>query len=108
MHGPPHACTGAPVPPWLSLLRNHSAPASASGLYHGRQLDVDVPMRGSATTRLPGHGAYAGPGLLGSKDTTCPIFIAAAAVWISGIVQTIIYIDFFYYYFRSWKNNEKL
>lgn len=30
------------------------------------------------------------------------------AVWISGIVQTIIYIDFFYYYFKSWKNNEKL
>jgi len=29
-------------------------------------------------------------------------------VWISGIVQTIVYIDFFYYYIKSWKNNEKL
>jgi ER lumen protein retaining receptor len=29
-------------------------------------------------------------------------------VWISGIVQTILYIDFFYYYIKSWKNNEKL
>jgi hypothetical protein len=31
-----------------------------------------------------------------------------AAVWTSGIVQTIIYLDFFYYYVKSWKNNEKL
>lgn len=29
-------------------------------------------------------------------------------VWISGIVQTIVYLDFFYYYIKSWKNNEKL
>lgn len=29
-------------------------------------------------------------------------------VWISGIVQTILYVDFFYYYLKSWKNNEKL
>ncbi|GFR53024.1 hypothetical protein Agub_g15716 [Astrephomene gubernaculifera] len=29
-------------------------------------------------------------------------------VWVSGIVQTIIYIDFFYYYIKSWRNNEKL
>eukprot|EP00798_Chlamydomonas_sp_ICE-L_P030371 gene30371-35377_t len=29
-------------------------------------------------------------------------------VWISGIVQTIIYMDFFYYYITSWKNNKKL
>ncbi|MEW5302918.1 MAG: hypothetical protein WDW36_005655 [Sanguina aurantia] len=29
-------------------------------------------------------------------------------VWISGIVQTVVYIDFFYYYIKSWKNNEKL
>ncbi|PNW88939.1 hypothetical protein CHLRE_01g051400v5 [Chlamydomonas reinhardtii] len=29
-------------------------------------------------------------------------------VWISGIVQTIVYIDFFYYYIKSWRNNEKL
>ena len=30
------------------------------------------------------------------------------SVWISGIVQTVVYIDFFYYYLKSWKNNEKL
>lgn len=29
-------------------------------------------------------------------------------VWLSGIVQTIIYMDFFYYYITSWKNNKKL
>ena len=29
-------------------------------------------------------------------------------VWISGIVQTIIYMDFFYYYITSWKSNKKL
>jgi ER lumen protein retaining receptor len=29
-------------------------------------------------------------------------------VWLSGIVQTVIYLDFFYYYVKSWKNNEKL
>ncbi|KAI0530734.1 hypothetical protein KFK09_000282 [Dendrobium nobile] len=28
--------------------------------------------------------------------------------WISGLVQTILYGDFFYYYFLSWKNNVKL
>lgn len=28
--------------------------------------------------------------------------------WIAGIVQTALYLDFFYYYFISWKNNEKL
>ncbi|XP_078432701.1 ER lumen protein-retaining receptor-like [Wolffia australiana] len=28
--------------------------------------------------------------------------------WISGLVQTLIYADFFYYYFQSWKNNVKL
>ncbi|TXG72594.1 hypothetical protein EZV62_001173 [Acer yangbiense] len=28
--------------------------------------------------------------------------------WISGLVQTLLYADFFYYYFQSWKNNEKL
>ncbi|KAG0559045.1 hypothetical protein KC19_10G074400 [Ceratodon purpureus] len=28
--------------------------------------------------------------------------------WIAGIVQTALYADFFYYYFQSWKNNEKL
>ncbi|XP_047310522.1 ER lumen protein-retaining receptor-like [Impatiens glandulifera] len=29
-------------------------------------------------------------------------------VWISGLVQTLLYADFFYYYFQSWKNNSKL
>uniref|UniRef100_A0A7S3UAX2 ER lumen protein-retaining receptor n=2 Tax=Picocystis salinarum TaxID=88271 RepID=A0A7S3UAX2_9CHLO len=29
-------------------------------------------------------------------------------VWLSGIVQTAVYCDFFYYYIQSWKNNEKL
>ncbi|CAK9141435.1 unnamed protein product [Ilex paraguariensis] len=28
--------------------------------------------------------------------------------WISGLVQTLFYADFFYYYFQSWKNNVKL
>eukprot|EP00268_Persea_americana_P052369 TRINITY_DN5859_c0_g1_i1.p1 TRINITY_DN5859_c0_g1~~TRINITY_DN5859_c0_g1_i1.p1 ORF type:complete len:216 (+),score=19.36 TRINITY_DN5859_c0_g1_i1:162-809(+) len=28
--------------------------------------------------------------------------------WISGFIQTALYADFFYYYFKSWKNNEKL
>ncbi|CAL9777736.1 unnamed protein product [Musa acuminata subsp. burmannicoides] len=28
--------------------------------------------------------------------------------WISGLVQTLLYADFFYYYFNSWKNNVKL
>ncbi|KAK8332519.1 hypothetical protein V6Z12_A10G144200 [Gossypium hirsutum] len=28
--------------------------------------------------------------------------------WVSGIVQTLLYADFFYYYFQSWKNNVKL
>ncbi|RZB52323.1 ER lumen protein-retaining receptor B [Glycine soja] len=30
------------------------------------------------------------------------------AAWISGLVQTLLYADFFYYYFQSWKNNKKL
>ena len=29
-------------------------------------------------------------------------------VWISGVLQTGLYIDFFYYYFQAWKNNKKL
>eukprot|EP00271_Cylindrocystis_brebissonii_P019217 TRINITY_DN5768_c0_g2_i1.p1 TRINITY_DN5768_c0_g2~~TRINITY_DN5768_c0_g2_i1.p1 ORF type:complete len:216 (+),score=31.33 TRINITY_DN5768_c0_g2_i1:415-1062(+) len=29
-------------------------------------------------------------------------------VWCAGIVQTALYADFFYYYIKSWKNNEKL
>ncbi|CAM6051081.1 unnamed protein product [Sphagnum compactum] len=28
--------------------------------------------------------------------------------WIAGIVQTALYADFFYYYFKSWKNSERL
>eukprot|EP00249_Psilotum_nudum_P002952 c16251_g1_i1 orf=596-1243(+) len=28
--------------------------------------------------------------------------------WISGLVQTALYADFFYYYIKSWKNNERL
>ncbi|KAK3447448.1 ER lumen protein-retaining receptor [Eucalyptus grandis] len=28
--------------------------------------------------------------------------------WISGLVQTALYADFFYYYIKSWKNHEKL
>lgn len=28
--------------------------------------------------------------------------------WVSGLVQTLLYADFFYYYFQSWKNNQKL
>ncbi|KAJ0035039.1 hypothetical protein Pint_25440 [Pistacia integerrima] len=28
--------------------------------------------------------------------------------WIAGLVQTLLYADFFYYYFQSWKKNEKL
>lgn len=29
-------------------------------------------------------------------------------VWLSGIVQTAIYGDFFYYYYLSWSHNRKL
>ncbi|CAI7767984.1 unnamed protein product [Closterium sp. NIES-53] len=29
-------------------------------------------------------------------------------VWISGLVQTALYADFFYYYIISWKNNKRL
>lgn len=28
--------------------------------------------------------------------------------WVAGIIQTLLYADFFYYYFQSWKNNVKL
>ncbi|CAM6040139.1 unnamed protein product [Sphagnum compactum] len=28
--------------------------------------------------------------------------------WIAGIVQTALYLDFFYYYLKSWRNSEKL
>jgi len=29
-------------------------------------------------------------------------------VWISGIVQTAVYVDFFYYYIKSWNTHKKL
>ena len=29
-------------------------------------------------------------------------------VWISGTIQTAIYCDFFYYYIKSWRRNERL
>ncbi|OEL20088.1 ER lumen protein-retaining receptor [Dichanthelium oligosanthes] len=28
--------------------------------------------------------------------------------WVAGIVQTLLYADFFYYYIMSWKNNVRL
>ncbi|OMO95819.1 hypothetical protein COLO4_15661 [Corchorus olitorius] len=34
--------------------------------------------------------------------------IKSCAAWISGLVQTLLYADFFYYYFESWKKNKKL
>ena len=40
--------------------------------------------------------------------TQCLMQFVLHAVWISGTVQTALYADFFYYYFRSWQNNEKL
>jgi hypothetical protein len=38
----------------------------------------------------------------------CMWLPCAFAVWVSGIVQTIVYCDFFYYYLKSWKENKKL
>lgn len=38
---------------------------------------------------------------------TCEI-LSLVAVWISGVVQTGLYLDFFWYYIRSWRANEKL
>ena len=29
-------------------------------------------------------------------------------VWLCGVVQTALYADFFYYYYRAWANNERL
>uniref|UniRef100_A0A3Q7I8G9 ER lumen protein-retaining receptor n=1 Tax=Solanum lycopersicum TaxID=4081 RepID=A0A3Q7I8G9_SOLLC len=34
--------------------------------------------------------------------------LAAHIAWIAGLIQTLLYADFFYYYFQSWKNNTKL
>ncbi|XP_077234880.1 ER lumen protein-retaining receptor-like isoform X2 [Tasmannia lanceolata] len=28
--------------------------------------------------------------------------------WVSGLIQTALYVDFFYYYIKSWKNHQKL
>lgn len=32
----------------------------------------------------------------------------AVLVWLSGVLQTALYADFFYYYVKSWKSNVKL
>ena len=29
-------------------------------------------------------------------------------VWVSGALQTALYVDFFYYYFLAWRSNKKL
>jgi len=29
-------------------------------------------------------------------------------VWVSGVVQTLIYADFFYFYLQAWKSNKRL
>nr|CAB3491531.1 unnamed protein product [Digitaria exilis] len=34
--------------------------------------------------------------------------IKSCAGWVAGLVQTLLYADFFYYYIMSWKNNVKL
>ena len=36
----------------------------------------------------------------------CPLSLPA--VWISGLVQTLLYADFFYYYLLCLKDNKKL
>lgn len=46
------------------------------------------------------------PNLL-SLQLCCAAYLLCA-VWLSGMVQTAIYCDFFYYYIKAWKNNEKL
>lgn len=28
--------------------------------------------------------------------------------WVAGLIQTATYADFFYYYIKAWRNNEKL
>ena len=42
---------------------------------------------------------------------TEPLYMASRTtwiVWLSGLVQTALYGDFFYYYFLSYKHNKKL
>lgn len=41
-------------------------------------------------------------------DAVVWFVLRVCAVWLSGIVQTAIYCDFFFYYIKAWKNNEKL
>ncbi len=53
-------------------------------------------------------GARARPRQRALRCGVTPCTCAPPAVWISGTVQTIFYCDFFYYYLKSWKNNERL
>ena len=46
--------------------------------------------------------------LLSAKVISWPLACVLAAVWVSGLVQTALYLDFFYYYILAWKNNKKL
>ncbi|KAJ3671902.1 hypothetical protein LUZ60_007981 [Juncus effusus] len=39
---------------------------------------------------------------------TEPYYASHWITWISGLVQTALYADFFYYYINSWKNNVRL
>ena len=41
-----------------------------------------------------------------SAAHTCPP--PHLTVWICGVVQTALYGDFFWYYYKAWKNNERL
>ena len=47
--------------------------------------------------------------------TVSPVYAARAltqlcggAAWVAGLIQTATYADFFYYYIKAWRNNEKL
>ncbi|KAK1395343.1 putative serine/threonine-protein kinase PIX7 [Heracleum sosnowskyi] len=41
--------------------------------------------------------------VVGTYGYAAPEYVMTA--WISGLIQTLLYADFFYYYFQSWKNN---
>jgi hypothetical protein len=41
-------------------------------------------------------------------DDLLTVIYTFVAGWVAGIVQTLLYADFFYYYIMSWKNNVKL
>ena len=59
----------------------------------------------------PGYRHWIGAWQLGVQRCAARALTLArlpCAVWISGTVQTIFYCDFFYYYLKSWKNNERL